>query len=107
MSLRKKRQTRGNRKRARLRRQAAAAPGEGKTLKGEAWTCQRDAISPQGDVGSKPSRGCENPRTEGGDGVEPIVASGPAARMARRGKEPCGRNCFVGNDGRWAVFVIL
>ena len=30
-----------------------------------------------------PSRGCENLRTEGGDGVEPIVASGPGMLIAR------------------------
>lgn len=69
---------RGNGKRARSRRRAVTAPGEGKTLKGEAWTCLRDETSPRGVTGSKPPRGCENLRADGGGGVETIATANPA-----------------------------
>jgi len=77
------------------------APWEREALKGKAWTCQRDETSPQGNAGRKPSRGCENLRTEGASGVEPAEASEPAMRMARLGREPHGRSCLTyGQDGR-------
>jgi len=68
---------RGNGKRARSRRRVVTAPGEGKTLKGKAWTCQWDETSPQGISGSKPPRGCENLRADGGGGVETIATANP------------------------------
>jgi len=66
---------RGNGMKARSRRRAVTASGEGKTLKGKAWTCQRDETSPQGVSGSKPPRGCENLRADGGGGLETIATA--------------------------------
>jgi hypothetical protein len=59
-------------------------PARRKPLKGKAWTCQRDETSPQGVVGSKPPRGCENLRADGGGGVEPIATADPGTDGAMR-----------------------
>jgi hypothetical protein len=95
-SLRKRRHQRGNHKRARLRRRAVAAPHEGKTLESEAWTCQRDEISLRSATGSKPPRGCENLRAEGGDGLEPIVTANPRHPWREEAKEASWKELRVG-----------